>query len=72
MKIGKCTEVMWKDVDFKKCSISVTHTAAYYTRDGVAGFAIPQLKTEAVIRYIPMMDTVYDALKICMKCYREM
>jgi integrase len=32
-------------------------------RGGTAGFAISAPKTEAGIRYIPMMDAVYDALK---------
>ena len=32
-------------------------------RDGKAGFAISKPKTEAGIRHIPMMDSVYDALK---------
>lgn len=44
-------------------SISVNHAATYYTRNGVAGVAISQPKTEAGVRHIPMMDTVYDALK---------
>lgn len=43
--------------------ISVNHAATYYTRNGVAGFAISRPKTEAGIRQIPMMDAVYNALK---------
>lgn len=58
MRIGECTGLTWKDVDFKKRSISVNHAATYYTRNGVAGFAISKPKTEAGIRHIPMMDTV--------------
>jgi len=63
MRIGECVGLTWKDVDFKKRSISVNHAATYYMRDGVACFAISAPKTEAGIRYIPMMDAVYDALK---------
>lgn len=62
MRIGECTGLTWKDVDFKHRCISVNHAATYYTRNGVAGFAISKPKTEAGIRQIPMMDTVYDAL----------
>lgn len=63
MRIGECTGLTWKDVDCKKRCISVNHAATYYTRNGVAGFAISEPKTEAGIRHIPMMDTVYDALQ---------
>src|SRR5574344_370916 len=63
MRIGECVGLTWKDVDFKHRSISVNHSASYYTRDGVACFAISKPKTESGIRYIPMMDAVHDALK---------
>jgi hypothetical protein len=53
----------WKDIDFNKRSISVNHSATYYTRNGKASFGISKPKTEAGIRHIPMMDTVYNALK---------
>ena len=62
MRIGECTGLTWKDVDFKHRCISVNHAATYYTRNGVAGFGISKPKTEAGIRQIPMMDTVHDAL----------
>lgn len=60
---GECTGLTWNDIDFKKRCISVNHAATYYTRNGVAGFAISRPKTEAGIRQIPMMDAVYNALK---------
>ena len=63
MRIGECTGLTWNDIDFKKRCISVNHAATYYTRNGVAGFAISRPKTEAGIRQIPMMDAVYNALK---------
>ena len=63
MRIGECTGLTWNDVDFKRRCISVNHAATYYTRNGVAGFAISRPKTEAGIRQIPMMDAVYNALK---------
>ncbi len=63
MRIGECTGLTWKDIDFNKRSISVNHSATYYTRNGKASFGISKPKTEAGIRHIPMMDTVYNALK---------
>ena len=63
MRIGECTGLTWKDVDFKKRSISVNHSATYYTRNGIASFGISAPKTEAGVRHIPMMGAVYDALK---------
>ena len=60
---AECTGLTWNDVDFKRRCISVNHAATYYTRNGVAGFAISRPKTEAGIRQIPMMDAVYNALK---------
>ena len=63
MRIGECIGLTWNDIDFKKRCISVNHAATYYTRNGVAGFAISRPKTEAGIRQIPMMDAVYNALK---------
>lgn len=55
MRIGECTGLTWKDVDFKKRSISVNHSATYYTRNGTACFEISAPKTEAGVRHIPMM-----------------
>ena len=63
MTKAECTGLTWNDVDFKRRCISVNHAATYYTRNGVAGFAISRPKTEAGIRQIPMMDAVYNALK---------
>ena len=63
MRIGECIGLTWKDVDFKRRFISVNHSATYYTRNGTAGFGISKPKTEAGIRSIPLMDTVYDSMK---------
>lgn len=63
MRIGECTGLTWKDIDFKKRSISVNHSATYYMRNGTACFGISAPKTEAGVRHIPMMGAVYDALK---------
>lgn len=63
MRIGECVGITWKDVDFKQRSIHVNHSATYYTRNGRAGFEISEPKTEKGKRKIPIMDTVYDALK---------
>ena len=62
MRIGECIGIRWCDIHFDERSISVNHAATYYTRKGVACFGISTPKTEAGIRKIPMMDTVYDAL----------
>lgn len=63
MRIGECVGLTWNDVDFEHRSISVNRTATYYTRDGKAGFVISEPKTESGKRKIPMMDTVFEALK---------
>lgn len=62
MRAGECIALRWKDVDWNKRCISVNHAATYYTRDGKACFAMSHPKTEAGIRVIPLMDTVYETL----------
>lgn len=62
MRIGECAGLTWKNVDFDLRRIRVDHAATYYRRGEHVGFAITDVKTEAGVRYIPMMDAVYDAL----------
>ena len=63
MRIGECIGLRWKDVDFKHRNINVNHAVTYYTRREKVCFGVSKPKTEAGTRVIPMMDTVYDALK---------
>ncbi|SHK77897.1 Site-specific recombinase XerD [Anaerocolumna jejuensis DSM 15929] len=63
MRIGECIGLRWKDVDFKHRCISVNHAVTYYTREGKAGFGVSKPKTEAGVRSIPLMDTVYNTLQ---------
>ena len=63
MRIGECIGLRWKDVDFKHRNINVNHAVTYYTRREKVCFGVSKPKTEAGNRLIPMMDTVYDALK---------
>ena len=63
MRIGECIGLRWKDVDFKHRNINVNHAVTYYTRREKVCFGVSKPKTEAGTRLIPMMDTVYDALK---------
>lgn len=62
MRVGECIGLRWKDVDLKKRSINVNHAVTYYARNGKSCFGVSEPKTEAGIRTIPIMDTVYDAL----------
>ena len=63
MRIGECIGLRWRDVDFKHRNINVKHAVTYYTRREKVCFGVSKPKTEAGTRLIPMMDTVYDALK---------
>ena len=63
MRIGECIGLRWKDVDFKHRNINVNHAVTYYMRREKVCFGVSKPKTEAGTRLIPMMDTVYDALK---------
>ena len=54
-------------MDFDKRMININHSLVYYSREykdhPMCSFAVSLPKTEAGIRIIPMMDTVYDALQ---------
>ena len=66
-RIGEAVGIRWEDIDFKKRIISINHSLVYYSREykehSTCSFSISLPKTEAGIRIIPMMDTVYEALK---------
>ena len=53
----------WEDLDFENRIININHSIVYYpvgdSRNSVQKISKP--KTEAGIRTIPMLDTVYDA-----------
>ena len=63
LRIGECLGLTWKDLDFEKRLISVNHALAYYPTDGskTSSLHITEPKTEAGIRIVPMIDTVYQA-----------
>ncbi|MBQ8624317.1 MAG: site-specific integrase [Oscillospiraceae bacterium] len=65
-RIGEAIGIRWDDVDMEKRVISVNHSLTYYQRADDSfkcEFRVSQPKTEAGIRYIPMMQPVYEALK---------
>ena len=66
-RIGEAIGIRWDDIDFEKRIISINHSLVYYSREykghGICSFAVSLPKTEAGIRMIPMLDTVYEALK---------
>ena len=66
-RIGEAIGIRWDDIDFEKRIISINHSLVYYSREykghGICSFAVSLPKTEAGIRMIPILDTVYEALK---------
>lgn len=62
-RVGEIIGLRWKDVDFKHRSISINHSVSYYMRNGKSDYGVSKPKTEAGIRQIPMMDTVYEVLQ---------
>jgi integrase len=68
LRVGEFVGLTWNDVDFEKRTIKVDHALVYIysrdTRDSSKTHArISKPKTEAGIRTIPMIDSVYDALQ---------
>lgn len=64
-RIGEVIGIRWEDVDFEKRVISINHNFTYYPRTENSykcEFALGLPKTEAGVREIPMLPTVYDAL----------
>lgn len=65
-RIGEAIALRWDDLDFKNKMITINHSIANYKSEEknkcVSTLSTP--KTEAGIRTIPMLDVVYDALKL--------
>ncbi len=74
-RIGEAIGIRWEDIDFEKRIININHSVVYYSReykDHVrCSFAVSLPKTEAGIRTIPMMDTVYKALQMELEEQKE-
>lgn len=66
-RIGEAIGIRWEDLDFDHRVININHSLVYYSREfnghSICSFAVSRPKTEAGIRKIPMMDTVYKALQ---------
>lgn len=64
MRVGEVCALTWDDISFEKKEIHVTHAVAAL-RDPVGyQLHIGSPKTESGKRTIPMMDEVYEALKV--------
>ncbi len=65
-RIGEVLGLTWDDLDFENRVISINHSLVYYpignSRKSTVQISKP--KTEAGIRTIPMLDTVYDAFQM--------
>ena len=74
-RIGEAIGIRWEDIDFEKRIISINHSIVYYSREYKnhvqCSFAVSLPKTEAGIRTIPMMDTVYSALQMELEDQKE-
>lgn len=73
LRIGEAIGLRWADLDFEKRTINVNHSLVYYpvgdNRRSVIQLSKP--KTEAGIRVVPMLDTVYDAFQMVKDEQRE-
>ena len=65
-RIGEAIALRWDDLDFENKMITINHSIANYTsaekNKCVSTLSTPN--TEAGVRTIPMLDVVYDALKL--------
>ena len=65
-RIGEVIGLRWEDVDLEKRIININHSVSYYPRKEdtyKCEFRVSLPKTEAGIRELPMMESVYEALK---------
>ena len=65
-RAGEMIAIRWKDLDFNERTISINHAASFlagHNGAGDGGFIISKPKTEAGIRMIPMLDSVYEVLE---------
>lgn len=62
-RIGELVGLRWIDLDFEKRLITIDHQITYYARgeERKSSYKVEYPKTEAGIRYIPMMDAVVEA-----------
>lgn len=67
-RIGEAIGIRWEDVDFDNRVISINHSVSYFAKreDGVSkcGYKVFLPKTDSGIRQIPMLDEVYETLKM--------
>lgn len=63
-RVGEVIGLRWQDLDYDNRSISVNHTVVYISVDGAKrDFHVSTPKTEAGVRFIPMMDAVKQAFE---------
>lgn len=66
-RIGEIVGLRWEDLDYENRTISINHSVTYYAREGNDGrksyFAVSLPKTDAGVRTIPMMESVYNAFQ---------
>lgn len=67
-RIGEAIGIRWQDVDMENRTIEINHSLVYYSREykehTICSFGVSLPKTAAGIRTIPMLDSVYEALKL--------
>lgn len=72
-RIGEALGLRWEDLNYETRTISINHSIVYYpigeSRTCVQRVSKP--KTEAGIRTIPMMETVYDAFQLEWEAQQE-
>lgn len=66
-RIGEAIGIRWQDINFEKRIVDINHSLVYYSREHkehpICSFGVSLPKTEAGIRIIPMIDSVYNALR---------
>ena len=63
-RIGEVIGLRWQDIDMDKRMISVNHSVTYYPRSDDSyrcTYEVSDVKTDAGVRTIPMLDEVYSA-----------
>lgn len=74
-RVGEAIGIRWEDIDFEKRIISINHSLVYYSRTykdhACCSFGVSLPKTEAGIRTIPMLDSVYEALQLELEDQKE-
>lgn len=61
-RIGELLGLTWNDCDFENNTISINHNLVYKSLDGKCKMHINNTKTDAGIRYVPMIKAVRNAL----------